>query len=142
MMGLAGTVVGAALVGGVSLVKSVADTWLPGVVANTDHKRQAQFDLLSHRHDVLKQWRSGLAGARDTYRQWAAGPRDIEAPNVVGAEWFESLRPYLPGTGEAAQYRTAHEVQCDNPTVVTLSLEIGRIEKDWIDEANGSRRRR
>ena len=47
-----------------------------------------------------------------------------------------------PGTGEAAQYRTAHEVQCDNPTVVTLSLEIGRIEKDWINEANGSRRRR
>ena len=59
MMGLAGTVVGAALVGGVSLVKSVADTWLPGMVANTDHKRQAQFDLLSHRHDVLKEWRSG-----------------------------------------------------------------------------------
>ena len=136
-MGLAGTVVGAALVGGVGLVKSVAETWLPGVVANTDHKRQAQVELLSHRHDVVKGWRAGLASARDTYRQWAAEPRDTEPPNVVGAEWFESLRPYLPDP-----YRTAHDVQCDNPTVVTLSLEIGRIEKDWIDEANGSKRRR
>jgi hypothetical protein len=147
MMGLAGTVVGAALVGGVGLVKSVAETWLPGVVANTDHKRQAQVDLLSHRHEVVKEWRAGLASAGDTYRQWAAGPRDTEAPNVVGAEWFESLRPYLPDTVEAAgggpaPYRTAHVVQCDNPTLVALSLEIGRIEKDWIDEANGSKRRR
>jgi len=141
-MGLAGTVVGAALVGGVGLVKSVAETWLPGVVANTDHKRQAQVDLLSHRHDVVREWRAGLASARDTYRQWAAGPRDTEAPNVVGAEWFESLRPYLPGTGEAAHHRTALDVQCDNPTVVTLSLEIGRIEKDWIAEATGGKRHR
>jgi len=142
MMGLAGTVVGAALVGGVGLVKSVAETWLPGVVANTDHKRQAQVDLLSHRHDVLKEWRAGLASAGDTYRQWAAGPRDTEAPNVVGAEWFESLRPYLPDTGEAAHYRTAHDVHCDNPTLVTLSLEIGRIEKDWTAAAIGGNHRR
>jgi hypothetical protein len=142
MMGLAGTVVGAALVGGVGLVKSMAETWLPGVVAGSEQKRQSQVDLQSHRHDVVREWRAGLAGARDTYRQWAAGPRDTDAPNVVGSEWFESLRPYLPSTGDAAQYRTAHEVQCDNPTLVVLSLEIGRIEKDWLDEALGHRRRR
>lgn len=118
MMGLAGTVVGAAVVG--------------GVVANTEQKRQAQVELQSRRHDVLREWRAGLAEARDTYRQWAAGPRDTDAPNVVGAAWFESLR----------QYRTAHEIVCDNPTVVMLSLEIGRIEKDWVDEVTGNKRRR
>ncbi|MFZ4373815.1 MAG: hypothetical protein ACOYO2_11350, partial [Mycobacterium sp.] len=78
MMGLAGTVVGAAVVG--------------GVAANTEQKRQAQVELQSRRHDVLRKWRAGLAEARDTYRQWAAGPRDTDAPNVVGAAWFESLR--------------------------------------------------
>ncbi|MEJ6536120.1 MAG: hypothetical protein QNL98_02565 [Mycobacterium sp.] len=142
MMGLAGTVVGAAVVGGVGLVRSMADSWFPGVVANTEQRRQAQVDLQSRRHDVLREWRAGLAEARDTYRQWAAGPRDTDPPNVVGAEWFESLRPYLPGTGEGSQYRTALEVACDNPTVVMLSLEIGRIEKDWVDEVTGNKRRR
>ena len=147
MMGLAGTVVGAAVVGGVGLVRSMAESWMPGVVANTEQKRQVQVELQSRRHDVLREWRAGLAESRDTYRQWAAGPRDTDAPNVVGAAWFESLRPYLPGTGEAAtgepaQYRTAHEIVCDNPTVVMLSLEIGRIEKDWVDEVTGNKHRR
>ena len=112
------------------------------MVANTEQRRQAQVELQSRRHDVLREWRAGLAEARDTYRQWAAGPRDTDAPNVVGAAWFESLRPYLPGTGEGSQYRTALEVACDNPTVVMLSLEIGRIEKDWVDEVTGNKRRR
>jgi len=142
MMGLAGTVVGAAVVGGVSLVKSVAESWLPGVVAGTDQRRQAQIDLQSRRHDLVREWRAGLAGARDTYQRWAAGPRDTEAPDVVGTEWFEGLRPHLSDTGDAAQYRRAHVVHCDNPTLVILSLEIGRIEQDWVDESRGHKHRR
>jgi hypothetical protein len=141
MMGLAGTVIGAALVGGVGLVKSVTETWLPGVVANSDHKHQMQVNLQAQRYEAVKKWRAGLEGARDTYRQWAVGPRDTDAPNVVGDEWFEGLRPYLSSTGDAAQYRSAHEVHCDNPTVIQLSLEIGRIEGEWIDEALGPPRR-
>lgn len=52
-------------------------------------------------------------------------------------EWFEGLRPHLPTTGEAAKFRTAYEVRCDNPTLMVLSLEIGRIEKEWMVEASG-----
>ncbi len=77
----------------------------------------------------------------DTYRQWAAGSRDGDAPNVVGDEWFEGLRPHLPTTGEVAKYRNAHEISCDNATVALLSLEIGRIEQEWVDEANSYPRR-
>ncbi len=135
MMGLAGTVVGAAVVGGLGIAKSMADSWLPGVAANSDRKRQADAELYSVRREAVKEWRAGLADARDTYRHWAAGPRDGDAPNVVGDQWFEALRPYLPTTGEAAHYRSAHEVRCDNPTVALLSLEIGRIEREWVDEA-------
>ena len=62
-------------------------------------------------------------------------------PNAVGDEWFEGLRPHLPTTGEAAEFRTAHEVNCDNPTVMLLSLEIGRIETEWVNEAKGHPRR-
>lgn len=50
---------------------------------------------------------------------------------------FEGLRPHLPTTGEAAKFRTAYEVRCDNPTLMVLSLEIGRIEKEWMVEASG-----
>ena len=81
------------------------------------------------------------ATGRDAYRLWAAGERDDAAPNVVGDEWFEGLRPHLPATGEAAKYRTAHEVHCDNPTVALLSLEIGRIEREWVEETKSYPRR-
>jgi hypothetical protein len=141
MMGLAGTIIGASAVGVTGIMKSVADTYLPGTLAKTGHKHQMNVNLQSQRHDAVKCWRAGLADARDVYRQWEAGPRDKDAPNAVGDEWFEGLRPHLPTTGEAAEFRTAHEVNCDNPTVMLLSLEIGRIETEWVNEAKGHPRR-
>jgi hypothetical protein len=98
-------------------------------------------NLHSQRAEAVKRWREGLAGARDAYRQWAAAPRDNDPPNVVGDEWFEGFRPHLPTTGAAAKYRTAHEISCDNPTVALLSLEIGRVEREWMDEAKSYPRR-
>jgi hypothetical protein len=125
----------------VGIVRSVTETWLPRVAGSTDHKHQMNVNLQSQRYDAVKCLRAGLADARDTYRRWDAGPHDTDPPNVVGDEWFEGLRPHLPITGEAAKYRTSHEVTCDNPTLMVLSLEIGRIEKEWVDEAKGRRRR-
>ena len=146
MMGLMGTIVGASAVGIAGVARSATDTLLPGMVEKTNHRHQMKFHLHSQRHEAVKCWRTGLAEARDVYRQWAAGPRAVDPPNVVGDEWFEGLRPHLPTTGEAAKFRTAHEVHCDNPTLTLLSLEIGRIEHEWIEEAKGrqlgSRRRR
>lgn len=141
MMGLMGTVVGASAVGVAGVARSVADTMLPGMVEKTNHRHQLSLHLHSQRHEAVQRWRTGLADARDVYRRWASGPRDSDAPNVVGDEWFEALRPHLPTAGEAAKYRTAHEVHCDNPTVMLLSLEIGRIEKEWAEEAKGRQRR-
>jgi hypothetical protein len=141
MMGLLGTVVGASAMGMAGVVKSIADVWLPGVAANKGHRHQMNVNLQSQRYEAVRCWRSGLASARDMYRQWEVGPRDGDAPNVVGDEWFEGLRPHLPTTGAAANYRTAHEVHCDNPTLTLLSLEIGRIEKEWTEEARGRPRR-
>lgn len=143
MMGLAGTVVGASAVGVVGVARSLAETWFPGVVAKADHRHQMNINLQSQRYEAVKGWRVGLAGARDAHRQWAAENRDgdDDAPNVVGDEWFEGLRPHLPATGEAAKYRTANEVHCDNATLVALSLEIGRIEQEWTDDARSQRRR-
>jgi hypothetical protein len=141
MMGLLGTVAGASTMGIMGIMDSVAKTFLPRFAANTEHKHQVIANLQSQRDDAVKQWRGGLAGARDSYRQWAAGPRDNDAPNVVGDEWFEGLRPHLATSGDSAKYRTAHEINCDNPTVALLSLEIGRIEREWMDEAKGYARR-
>ena len=141
-MGLMGLVAGASTAGMLGVVRLVGDTWLPRLAASSEHKHEMIASLHSRRHDSVQSWRSGLANARDTYRQWAAGSRDGDAPNVVGDEWFEGLRPHLPSTGEAAKYRTAHEVHCDNPTLMLLSLEIGRVEKEWTEEAKGRRLRR
>src|ERR1700752_2084274 len=140
-MGLIGLVAGAATAGMLGVVRLVGDTWLPRLAASSEHKHEMIASLHSRRHDSVQSWRSGLANARDTYRQWAAGSRDGDAPNVVGDEWFEGLRPHLPATGEAAKYRNAHEISCDNQTVVLLSLEIGRVEKQWMEEAKGNPRR-
>jgi hypothetical protein len=140
-MGVMGMVAGASTAGILGIVRLVGDTWLPRLAASSEQKHQMIATLHSLRHETVQSWRAGLANARDAYRQWAAGPRDSEAPNVVGDEWFEGLRPYLPATGEAAKYRLAHDVSCDNATVAMLSLEIGRIEREWVDEAKNFPRR-
>jgi hypothetical protein len=141
-MGLMGTVVGASAVGIAGIAKSAADTFLPGMVDGRGHKHHMRVQLHTQRCDALQRWRAGLAEARDTYRQWERGPRVDDPPNVVGDEWFEGLRPHLATTGDAAKFRTSHEVHCDNPTLMALSLEMGRIEHEWTEEAKGRRRRR
>ena len=140
-MGLLGVAAGASTAGVLGIVRLMADTWFPWLATNSEHKHQMMANLHSQRAEAVQRWRAGLANARDAYRQWAAEPRDHDAPNVVGDEWFEGLRPHLPITGEAAKYRTAHEVHCDNPTVALLSLEIGRIEREWVDETKSYPRR-
>jgi hypothetical protein len=140
-MGLMGLVAGASTAGMLGVVRLMGDTWLPRLAASSEHKHQMISTLHSQRHDSVQSWLAGLANARDAYRQWAAESRDGDAPNVVGDEWFEGLRPHLPATGEAAKFRTAHDVQCDNATVAMLSLEIGRIERQWVDEAKSFPRR-
>lgn len=52
MMGLAGTVVGASVVGMVGVVRSIAETWFPGMVANADHKHQMKIHLQSQRYEA------------------------------------------------------------------------------------------
>jgi hypothetical protein len=111
------------------------------MATHSEHKHQLIANLHAQHADAIARCRPGLAGARDAYRQWAAGPRDHDPPNVVGDEWFEGLRPHLPAAGEVANYRTAHEISCGNQTVVLLSLEIGRVERQWMDEAKGYPRR-
>ncbi len=131
-MGLMGTVVGASAVGIAGVARSATDTLLPGMVEKANHRHQMKFHLHSQRHEAVKCWRTGLAEARDAYRQWAAGPRADDPPNVVGDEWFEGLRPHLPTTGETAKFRTAHEVHCDNPTL-TVALTRDRSHRTRVD---------
>jgi hypothetical protein len=140
-MGLMGLVAGASTAGMMGVVRLMGDTWLPRLAASSQHKHEMIATLHEHRHETVQHWRAGLARARDTYRQWEAGTHDHDAPNAVGDEWFEGLRPHLAATGEAAKFRTAHEIHCDNPTVALLSLEIGRVERQWVDEAKSYPRR-
>jgi hypothetical protein len=140
-MTLVGVAGGAATAGVLGIVRVMAESWVPWVTAHSEQRHQMIANIQSQQADAVQRWRVGLANARDSYRQWADGSRDGDAPNVVGDEWFEGLRPHLPTSGEAAKYRTAHEVSCDNQTVALLSLEIGRVEREWMEEAKGRPRR-
>ncbi len=142
MMGLAGTVVGASAIGVAGVAKSIAETYLPTRAVGRDNTHQMNIALHSQRSEAVRTWRSGLCAASCDYRQWVAGGRHGDPPNVVGTEWYEGLRPHLPSTGETSQFRQAHEIHLDNPTLMALSLEIGRIEKEWMDRASGQRRGR
>ena len=136
-MGLVGVVAGASTAGILGIVRVMGDTWLPRLASNSDHKHQMIASLQSQRHETRPE--AGAPAWRMRAIPTGSGlpdPRDHDPPNAVGDEWFEGLRPHLPGTGEAAKFRTAHEIHCDNPTVAMLSLEIGRVER------NGSTRRR
>jgi hypothetical protein len=83
-------------------------------------------------------WREELRVARNVYEGWRQrGNTTTNPPNIVGDEWFESLRPNLSETGDPAAFREADLISCDHVTLVIVSLEIGRIEKAWLDEAKG-----
>jgi hypothetical protein len=75
------------------------------MLENNNNRHQMKIQLHSQLCEAVQRWRTGLADARDAYRKWECGPRVDDAPNVVGDEWFEGLRPHLPITGEAAKYR-------------------------------------
>jgi len=140
-MGVMGLAAGASTAGILGLVRLMTDTWFPWLNANTEHRHQMLAHMYNQRADEVRRWREGLASARDGYRQWAAGPRTGDPPNIVGDAWFEGLRPNLPTVGELGKFRTAHEIACDNATVTLLSLEIGRVEQQWTEEARSTRRR-
>lgn len=139
MMGIAGAVAGASSTGLITLLKSALDNAAQRRISEAERRHQVIASLRAQRDTTIKLWRIGLEHARDAYQRALAdseGPAG--APNVVGDEWFETLRPHLPKSGAAAALRTATDVRCDNQTVALLYLEIGRIENQWLDEAKGS----
>ena len=73
-MGLLGTVVGASAMGASGVMKSMADSYFPGVMAGRDHKHQVNLTLQSQRHEALRHWRAGCAlHGTNT----ASGPPDL-----------------------------------------------------------------
>ncbi len=138
MMGIVGAVAGASSTGLVTLLKSALDNAAQRRTSEAERRHQVVASLRAQRDTTIKLWRMGLEHARDAYQRSLADSVDgSAAPNAVGDEWFETLRPHLPKSGAAAALRTATDVRCDNQTVALLSLEIGRIEKLWLDEAIG-----
>ena len=129
-MGLMGTVVGASAVGIAGVAKSAADNLLPGMVGNLNNKHQTRIHLHTRRCDDVQRWRTGLAEARDSYRQWECGPRSDAPPNVVGDEWFEGLRPHLP----------VHRRSGEIPHCARSSLRQSRLSCCSRSKSDGSKR--
>jgi hypothetical protein len=109
--------------------------------AQRDHeeakqRRQQAAQMMDYRRATIADWREKLRHAHIEHNGWRSGNTNIAPqPNVVSREWFEELRPHL--SGDAQRFRTARAVYCDSATVALLSLEIGRIEREWTAEAQG-----
>jgi hypothetical protein len=111
--------------------------------ANRNHERSAA--LLAHRQERIKLWRKGLESAHADYQkfwQWIADnppetrtKPDPQEPNIVGTEWFESMRPYLVNSPDLQGYLRADQAPCEPPLVLLLSREIGRLEGEWEAES-------
>jgi hypothetical protein len=111
--------------------------------ADRGHERAAAF--LAHRQERIKLWRQGLEAAHTDYQkfwQWIADnppetrtKPDPQEPNIVGNEWFESMRPYLVNSPDLQGYLRADQAPCEPPLVLLLSRDIGRIERQWEAES-------
>jgi hypothetical protein len=127
---------GAAIGVAPSVVKGALD-WR---TSKADREDQNALKLREERRDLIDKWRSGLAESHATYQRWLiekykdVPPRTVivepdkplgasDEPDAVGSRWFASLRPRISDTGEAAVYRNADELHCDNETVRILQNE-------------------
>ena len=97
-------------------------------------RRQVATGMLQQRRSTIANWREQLRFSRNVHDTWKERGNHWGEPNVVGEEWFEELRPHL---AVESPYATSHEVHCDIETVTALSIQIGRIEREWTAEAQG-----
>jgi hypothetical protein len=98
-------------------------------------RKQLAVDMLGQRRDTIANWREQLRFARNVREAWLCNDGiKVNEPNVVGDEWFEELRPHL---SPDSRYARAVVVNCDLETVTALSIEIGRIEREWTAETQG-----
>jgi hypothetical protein len=125
-------------------VKAVLD-WRS---SRAGREHETKMKLREERLVLVKQWRQGLAVSHAAYRQWlikedeGVPPRTVvvrakeplDVPDAAPTEWFASLRRHISEQGAAARFREAEEVMCDKETVVILQIEIGRIERKWLDD--------
>jgi hypothetical protein len=97
-------------------------------------RREFAAGLLPQRRAQIEDWKQQLFEAGRQHQ--ASLAPDLNARNVVGERWFVELRPNL--TGDAADYCCdVDTVRIDNYILGLLSDEIGRIEREWIAEAQG-----
>ena len=141
-MGLIGVAAGASTAGILGVMRLMGDHLFPRMASNSEHKHQMIASLQAQRHETVQQWRAGLATARDTYRQWAAGPRDHDAPNAVGDEWFEGLRPHLPIDRRSSRFRTLTKSTATTRLWHCCRWRSAGSNGEWVDEAKSYPRRR
>lgn len=111
---------------------------------------QRRFEIahaqLQRRRESIARWRRELSEAHRAWTAWdLEGADDTLKPRVVGETWFEELRVQLNPNGGIHIHQcitaTDNEIFDLNPEIHRdLSLEIGRLERQWEAEAIGGGR--
>lgn len=112
--------------------------------ARDQRAHELALKLRARRDQLLAEWHEGLANSHRAYREWLVhvnrpGAQQEEfmnpdIPDAAGTAWFSKLQPYVSEAGDVADYCHASSIHCDQTVVTALSLEIGRIEQQWLAE--------
>ena len=139
----------AGLIGaGIGVAPATVKAFLDWRSSSAGRAHEAKMKLRDERRALVKQWRQGLAESHAAYQQWlikedeGVPPRTVvvrakeplDVPDAAVTDWFASLRRHISEEGAAAHFREAEEVLCDKEAVAILQIEIGRIERAWLDD--------
>lgn len=81
-----------------------------------------------YQRGLVREWREGIQAAHVAHRNTRRQSPELN-PELTGLAWFESLRPNLKL--DENDIRTIAETFHDSASVVMLSREVARVEKDW-----------
>lgn len=109
--------------------------------AKAKREHDATQTLRAERRETIGRWRKSLGEASTAYKDamhlsdvnkssTVASRRNVQIPDIVGMQWFETLRPYLAYD----EYKSAKTLYCDTSVTLALSNEIAAIETEWRGE--------
>lgn len=107
--------------------------------AKAQRELDAAQKLREERRAMVDQWRAALGEASTEYKtrmhereinkgSSVSARRNVQIPDIVGTQWFETLRPHL----DDENLRTAATLHCNTEVTVALATEIAGIETVWL----------
>lgn len=127
-VGVIGTVLGAVVAGASSMLSSLILWWTEQKRLKLAYEHKIEDGRRERRRALVADWRAGVAQHRislDAY--YDPDTDDVPWPELAGAVWYETLRPYLDDSLTAGLDRGDMPPQ----KLRDISRRIGDLEREW-----------